>query len=55
MKLQRIFKNGWMIALAVGVAVVLQGCLKNDDVYDPNEFFEADVEAIKDYLATNSI
>lgn len=55
MKLQRIFKNGWMIALAVGVAVVLQGCLDSGDVYDPNEFLETDVEAIKDYIATNNL
>jgi FKBP-type peptidyl-prolyl cis-trans isomerase len=55
MKLQGIFKNGWMIALAVGVAVVLQGCLDSGDVYDPNEFLETDVEAIKDYIATNNL
>lgn len=55
MRLQGIFKNGWMIALAVGVAVVLQGCLKGEDVYDPNDFFEADVEAITEYIATNNI
>jgi FKBP-type peptidyl-prolyl cis-trans isomerase len=55
MKLQRIFKNGWMIALAVGVAVVLQGCLDSGDVYNPNDFLVTDIEAIKEYVTTNSI
>lgn len=50
-----MFKKGWLVVLIVGVAMVLQGCFKEDDVYDPNEFFEADMEAIKNYIVANNL
>jgi hypothetical protein len=55
MWLQSMFRKGWLVGLIVGAAVVLQGCFKEDNVYDPNEFFEADIEAIKNYIVANNL
>jgi FKBP-type peptidyl-prolyl cis-trans isomerase len=55
MWLQSMFRKGWLVVLIVGAAVVLQGCFKEEDVYDPNEFFEADIEAIKNYIVANNL
>jgi FKBP-type peptidyl-prolyl cis-trans isomerase len=50
-----MFRKGWLVALIVGAAVVLQGCFKEDDIYDPNEFFETDMEIIRNYIVANGL
>jgi len=55
MWLQRYFRNGWLVALIVGVATVLQGCFGENEIYNPSDYFEKDVEAIEAYIATNNL
>jgi hypothetical protein len=39
MWLQRMLSKGWLLVLIVGAAMVLQGCLKQESVYDPKSIF----------------
>jgi len=55
MWLQSIFKKGWMMALALGVATLFQGCMDNSDYYDSSKYFETDLQAIKDYIVANDL
>jgi FKBP-type peptidyl-prolyl cis-trans isomerase len=55
MWLQRMLSKGWLLVLIVGAAMVLQGCLKQESVYDPNQFFEADMETIRNHIVANNL
>jgi FKBP-type peptidyl-prolyl cis-trans isomerase FkpA len=52
-----IFRIGWMTAAVVGLAVALQGCLKNDSepTYDGYKYLEEDIQTLQDYFEANNI
>ena len=56
MWLQKSKQTSWLIGLLIGVSIVFQSCMKNDeDIYDFNTILVQDVETIQTYLDTNGI
>ncbi len=53
----KFVRNGWTVALSIGVVVLLQGCLNPDDTpdYNPYDYLENDIETIQTYLEENNI
>ncbi len=48
--------KGMALTAGLGILLFFQACLPgDDDFYDANKYFEADVETIKTYLETNGI
>lgn len=55
MWLKSFFRRGWLIALLSGAVVMLEGCFNDGDVYNPNQFFDTEMAAIKQYIIANNI
>jgi len=55
MWLKSFVGKGVLVVFVVGSVFLMQGCLNSEEVYDPNEFFDRDIELIENYITSNNL